>query len=321
MTRFSNDSLEIHGVLNGVNMSAAVCFRSLGQLAHNLGIQTIGPETGAPYRETRFIGEMRPEITGQVPAIKTLLDTLSLFGTNCVITDGGTRPGVRAFLQSHNACAPNARTAGSNHRRITVARSQIIITGIGGSRGQSATAQVRVIQLSADGTAASHVIVNNAALPTTFIADEEFVIGAPQIGSFAVAKDHIQSWNLETGITMTAIIGAGSIEPTVVDITKVAPRFVVQHDDPTLLDAAKIPDRGLACTLANTFFPLQKRAPMGGLVDAATTAHVKLNAAGFAYFTKHYDASGSATGTGEIVLECTEGVGGVPITVSSGVAL
>ena len=56
-------------------------------------------------------------------------------------------------------------------------------------------------------------------------------------------------------------------------------------------------------------------------VDVATTAHVKLNAAGFAYFTKHTDASGSATGTGEIVLECTEGVGGVPITISSGVAL
>lgn len=320
MTRFSNDSLQLHGVLNGVAMSSAVTFRSLGQLAHNLGIQTIGPETGSTYRETRFIGEMRPEITGQIPAIKTLLDTLSLFGTNCMTFDG-THPGVRAFLQSHNPCAANARTAGSAHRRITVERSQIIITGIGGSRGQSATAQVRVIQLSADGTAASHVIVNNAALPTTFIVDEEFVIGAPTIGTFAVAKDHIQSWNLETGITITAIIGAGSIEPTVVDITKVAPRFVVQHDDPTLLDATKIPDRGLACTLANTFFPLQKRNPMGGLVDAATTAHVKLNAAGFAYFTKHYDASGSATGTGEIVLECTEGVGGVPITVSSGVAL
>jgi len=320
MTRFSNDSLQVHGVLNGVAMSSAVTLRGLSQLAHNLNIQTIGPDTGAPYVETKFIGEMKPEITGTVAAIRTLLDTLSLLGTNC-ITDDGTHPGVRAFLQSHNACAPNARTAGSNHRRITVAKCQIIISSLGGSRGQSAAAQVRVVELSSDGNAISHLIVNNAALPSTYIVDEEFVIGAPTIGSFAIAKDHIASWNLETGISFTAIVGAGSILPTIIDITKVAPKFTVQHDDPTLLDDAKIPSKGLVCTLANTFFPLQKRNPMGGLVDVATAAHIKIAAAGYAMCTKHYDASGQATGTGEITLECTEGVGGVPLTVSTGAAL
>lgn len=320
MTRFSNDSLQLHGVLNGVAMSAAVTLRSLGQLAHNLGITTIGPDSGAPYNETRFVGERKPEITGTVVALETLLDTISLLGTNCMGSDG-THPGVRAFLQSHNPCAANARTAGSNHRQITVAKSQVLVTGLGGSRGQSATANVRVIELSSDGSASPEAIVNNAALPTSFVADEEFVIGAPLIAGTQLAADHVASWQIDTGIAITVVTAAGSIYPTVVYITKVAPRITITHDDPTLLDDAKIPANGVACTHANTLFPLHKRSPLGGLYLPTETEHIEITAAGFAYHTRHYDAAGSAVGTGEIVIECIEGTGGVPLTATTGVAL
>jgi hypothetical protein len=188
MTRHSNDSFQLHGVLNGVAQSAAVTFRCLGNLRHQLGIAAIGPDTGAPYDEVKFVGEERPEILTSVMALRSLFDTVSALGTNCFTADG-SHPGIMAFLQSHNPCAANARTAGSNHRKITVAKGQLIVTGFGGSRGQSASANIRVIELSTDGVARPDAIVQNAALPSTFIDDEEFVIHPPTVASFGLDPD------------------------------------------------------------------------------------------------------------------------------------
>lgn len=319
MTRHSNDSFQMHGILNGVAMSAAVTLRSLGGLTHDLGIQTVGPDSGAPYNEKRFVAEKRPEIRTPVVALKSLFDVISVLGTNCFTSDG-THPGIRAFLQSHNPCGANGRTSGSNHRRITTAKAHVIVTQFGGSRGQSATASVRSIGLSTDGVADPDAIVQNAALPSTFIADEEFVITAPKVASFQLDPDAVISWQVDTGININVIVPAGSIYPTVVDITKVPARWTITHDDPTFLDAAKVPPNGIDCTLANTYAFLQKRIGTG-LSIAANTDHIKVAMAGFAYFTTHYDANGSATGTGEIVIESTEGVGGVPMTITTGVAI
>lgn len=320
MTRHSNDSFQMHGIVNGSSMAAAVTLRCVGNLTHDLGIQTIGPESGSTYHEKRFIGEKRPELRTTVMALKSLFDTISALGTNCFTADG-SHPGIRAFLQSHNPCATNARTTGSNHRRITVAKAQLLVTQFGGSRGQSASATLRSIGLSTDGITDPDAIVQNAALPSTFVSDEEFVICAPKVASFSLDADSVISWQVDTGININVIVPAGSIYPTTVDITKVAPRWTITHDDPTFLDAAKVPANGIECTLANTYAFLQKRTAFGGLSVAANTDHIKVAMAGFAYFTNHYDASGSATGTGEIVIESTEGVGGVPLTVTTGVAI
>ena len=320
MTRFSNDSLQLHGVLNGTNMSAALTLRCLGALTHAQGIQTIGPDTGAPYQETRFIGERRPEISATAMAVRSVLDTLSLLGQNCMTAAEGL-PGVQAFLQSHSPCAVNGRTAGSNHRRITVAKCHLLVTQVGGSRGSSATVQLRVVELSTDGQATPEAIVDNAALPSTFVADQEFVICEPRVGNILIAPDHVLGWSIETGVDLTVIVPAGSIYATAVDVVKVTPRITVQHDDPTLLGSSRIPENGLACTHANTVFPLQKRSPLGGLVARDQTEHIKITAAGYAHHAADYNASGRAVGTGELTVECIEGVGGVPLTVSTGVAL
>lgn len=320
MGRHSNDSFQIHGILNGVNMSAAVTFRCINGLRHDIGLQTIGPDSGHPFQEVRFTGEQRPTIATGVYALKSLFDLLSPFGTNCITSDG-TRPGVRGFLQSHNPCAANARTSGSNHRRITQAAAQILISSFGGSRGQSAMAAVVSHALSTDGAADPEAIVQNAALPSTFIDDEEFVIRAPLVGNSQMSQDSVISWQVDLNVAMNVIVPAGSIFPTHVDITKIVPRWSITHDDPTFLDASKIPYSGKEVTLANTYAFLQKRTPFGGLVAAASTEHIKVAMAGMAYFTTHYDANGSATGTGEIVIESTEGAGGVPMTITTGVGI
>lgn len=320
MTRHSNDSFQMHGILNGVAQSAAVTLRCLGQITHDLGITPIGPDSGAPYDEVKFVGEQRPEITASVLALRSIFDTVSPLGTNCFTADG-THPGIRSFLQSHNPCAANARTAGSNHRQITVAKAQLLVTQFGGTRGQSATANLRVVELSTDGVARPDAIVQNAALPGTFVDDEEFVIHPPTVASFALDADSVISWQVNTGIEIVVIVPAGSIFPTVVDITKVRPSWQITHDDPTFLQDAKIPYEGIECTLANTFAYLQKRSPFGGLVAKATTAHIKIAMAGYARVQRHYDASGHATGTSTIEIMSTEGVGGVPMTITTGVAI
>ncbi len=320
MGRHSTDSLQFHGIINGTPQDAAVTLRSLGNLRHSQGITTIGPDSGATYREVRFVGQRLPEITGSVVALRSLLSTINLLTGSCFTADGG-HPGIRAFLQSHNSCGTNARTSGSAHRRITVPKAHALVTQISGSRGQSAVAQVRIIELSTDGEADPDAVVQNAALPGTYIANEEFCIEAPTIAGISIDASNIISWTYETGIQITPIVAAGSLFATAVDITKVEPRWTIQHDDPTLLADNKIPADGIDCAHADTFFQFQKRSPFGGFVDPTESEHIELTAAGFAYHETHYDASGSAVGTGQIVIEGTEGVGGTPTTVALGVSI
>lgn len=321
MTFFSNDSFELHGVLNATPMAAAKTFRCLRDIDHNLGVTLVGPDSGATYDEVRFVGEKKPELTTAVAAIKTLLDTLSLLGTNCM-TDDGTHPGVMAYMQSHGECSANARTAGATHQKVTIAKSHVLIPTLGGQRGATAYANVRVIELGEDAETEPHAVVYNVALPATFIKDEEFVIYPPTIAGVVIPEKHILGWNLDTGIQATVIVPAGSIHPAYVDITKVRPRITIQHDDASLLDAAKIPELGKACAHADTTLWLRARSTAtGGMVAKATTSHIKITAAGWVYHSRRYQASGSAVGTGELTIEGIEGVGGVPLAVTTGVAI
>lgn len=317
--RHSNDTFSIHGV----GMSSAVNLRCLGNLQHNLGIQTIGPDTGNTYNEVRFIGEKRPEILATVMALKSLLaDAAVDIRTGLCITADETHPGVAGYMQSHAPCAANARTSGSAHMRVLAPKAHLVVTQLGGQRGQSMSASVRALCLSAatDGSDDPTSVAFNLALPGTFVHDEEFCIAPPRIADIDIDPDSVISWQLETGIDIVAIVPAGSIHPTVVDIRKSVPRFRVIHDDPTLLDDASIPQEGIECDHDDTIFPMQKRNPFGGLVDAGETEHLRFTASGFAYFSTHYDASNSATGTGEIVVECTHPTS-VPLVFASGIAL
>jgi hypothetical protein len=315
-TRFSNDSFQLYGTFNGgTPMGAAKTFRCLTDIDHDLGIKLVGPDSGATYDETKFVGEERPEVKTSIAAIETLTGLVSVLGQNCLTA--GSNPGARAFMQSHNPCATNGRTAGSAHQQVTIAKAHLIITSVGGNRGATAYAKLRVIELSTDGEAAPDAIVYNAALPGSPIVDEEFIIGGTMtIGAVSIADENILGWTLDTGITINAIIPASSIYPTVVDYTKVRPTLKVQHDDASLCDAAKIPYGGLACTHANTKFFLQKRTPLGGLYVKSASQHLKFTMAGFARHTKRYQASGSNVGNGEVTIESIEGVGGVPLTVT-----
>lgn len=319
-TFYSNDSFELNALVNGVGMGAAVTLRCVSEITHDLNISVIGPDSGAPYPEVHFQGERRPEVTAAVAALKSLLDAVSPLGTNCITADG-THPGVRAYMQAHNSCAANARVAGSGHQRLTVAKAHLLVSSLGGQKGQTAYAQVRVINLSTDGETDPDVLVNNAALPGTFVSDEEFVIYQPTIAGFTMDPKFVMGWTLDTGISANVIIPADSIFPTHVDITKVAPRLTIQHNDASLMDAAKIPAAGIACAHADTRFFLRRRTVNGGLEPLASTVHIKGTLAGYAFHSKRYSASGSGVASGEVTIQSKEGVGGVPLAITTGVAI
>lgn len=316
-TRYSNDSFQLHGIFNGgTPMAAAKTFRCLTDIDHDLGIKTVGPDSGATYDETKFIGEARPEIKTSLAALETLLGIVSLAGQNCLTADG-SHPGAKAFMQSHNPCAANARTAGSNHQQVTVAKGHLLITEIGANKGDTLYAKVRLIELSTDGEADPDAIVYNVALPSSPIVDEEFIIGGTNtIAGISIADDNILGWSFVPGVGANVIMPASSLFGTVIDITKVRGTFKLRHDDGSLCDAAKIPRGGIAATHANTKFWAQKRNPMGGLYTKASTQHLKFTMAGFAYHSKRYAASGAGVGNGEITIEGIEGVGGVEFTAT-----
>lgn len=319
-TRYSNDSFQLHGLINGVAQSSAVTLRCLSEIEHNANIKTIEPETGAPYVETSFVEEEKPELATSVCALASLLDVVGINGANCITADG-SHPGIRAFMQAHNACAANGRASGSGHQRVTVAKSHLVIGRLGGASQKTAYASIKVHELSADGDAACDAVVYNAALPGTIVDNEEFVIATPTVADFRFDPESVLNWWIDPGVKLTSIIPAGGTRPTVVYIEKVPATIMIEHNDGSLEDAAKIPRDGIECTHANTVFPLRKRDEFGHLIALASSVHIGITAAGFAFHSRRYRASGSGIATGEVTVRCLEGVGGVPLAVDTTYAL
>jgi hypothetical protein len=57
------------------------------------------------------------------------------------------------------------------------------------------------------------------------------------------------------------------------------------------------------------------------VVDANDEEHLQFTFAGKAIHSKRYTASGSGIGSGEITIECIEGVGGVAMTATPNTAI
>jgi hypothetical protein len=303
MTRYSMDTVKIHET----GMAAALVLRGIGSFAHNLGLTSIGPDSGAPYDEVRFVGEQKVAFDFTTPAIASILDTIAFLTGRCLDGDvTGDPPGFDAFMQAHDPCGTNARTAGSTHARMRGRKSHVIVTSLSGTKGQSAVAAIHVYALTIDGATAPTSVVYNAALPASYILDEEFVIGAPTVAGFEIDPTQISQWSIESGIQLDEIMSAGSIYCGAVDIRKIRPRARIAIDDAAALDAAKIPYNGVVCEHADTIFPLIKRDPFGGLIALTAEEHILGTMSGFAYLTNHASTSGSNVAVGEIVIEGTE---------------
>ncbi len=313
MARVSFDSFKIED-----DGESAVLIRVVNSAVHNLGIQSIGPDSGNPYNEKRYIGQQNETFELTSTAIESLIDTISLLTGKCVV-DGTTEVGLELFGQSHDPCGTGGRTAGSTHMKILAEHSHLLITGIQGNAGEDAIATVRAILLT-DGTNPPSSAVFNVALPSSPIIDEAFTIGRPQVASTLFARDAVKSVALDTGLDLEVVTDVASIFPSVVIVRKVVPTLRIVVDDISVADTL-LGEGMVACTLANSFFTYAKRLANGGIHPAASTVHIKVTFEGSAYLNDKFNASGRNVGTSEIVVEMTEPASGVPLTPTTGVAI
>ena len=314
MTRFSIDSVKIED-----DGDTAVTMRLLNSFRHTTGIQTTGPDTGNPYVEQKYVTTRAEEFAFESTALETLLDTISLLTGKCVV-DGATEVGLEFYGQAHDPCGTNGRTTGSTNLKKLCEHSHLLITNLQASVGQDATASVRAICLSDDGSNAPTSTVYNAALPSSPITDEVFTLYPPTIAGTTLAAGSVQSVSLDTGIDVRVIQAAGSIYPTEVLILKSMPTIRIVTEDISTIEAA-IGLSGTSCALANSNLYFQKRQTDGGLIAVGSSEHVKITYEGFAYINENFNASGHNVGTMEVVIECTEPTSGTCLTVTTDSAI
>lgn len=312
MTRFSVDSFKIED-----DGESATLLRNVNSMAHNLGIQTSGPDTGNTYNEVRYIVGQAPEFALECLALESLLDSISILTGKCVV-DGATEVGLELYGQAHDPCGTAGRLAGSTNMKVLCEHSHLLITQIQGSAGQDAIASVRAICLT-DGTNAPTSTVFNSALPASPISDEAFTIAQARIAGTTLATDAIKSVSIDTGIDVQPLTAADSIWPGSVLILKSTPTLRIVTDDISTVQAL-VSDSGVACTLANSFVSFARRQADAGLYALTATEHIKITFNGFATLNENYNASGRAVGTMEVVIECTEGAS-VPLVVATNVAI
>lgn len=314
MTRFSFDSVVIEDTGD-----SALTLRTISNFNHRLGIQKTGPDTGNPYQEETYVSSRAEEMSFESTAISSLLDIISLHTGKCVV-DGVSEVGLEAYGQGHDACGTGGRTSGSTNLKILCEHSHVLIGNLSGSVGQDVTASVRAICLSDDGSNAPTSTVFNSALPSSPITDEVFTIAAPRIAGTTLAAAGVQSVSIDTGIDVRVVQAAGSIFPTEVLVLKAQPTIRIVTDEVSVVQAL-VGEDGVACALADSFLKFQKRDNSGGLIAAATTAHVQITYEGFATINDAFNAGGRNPGTLEVMIECLEPSSGVPLTVTTGTAI
>ncbi|MGD9632543.1 MAG: hypothetical protein AB7G28_22780 [Pirellulales bacterium] len=311
--RFSIDSVQIHDVA----MSSAVTFRCVGEVSVDNGMDILTPDSGGSYDEVAFVGAAKVEGAFACKALESLTDNVPIAAVKCITADG-SHPGVRIFGQLHDPCGTAGRASGSVHLRITLAKCWLAIQRIAGTVGQSAVATVRIIGGSTDGSADPDDQAYNAALPTTFIANEEFVIAEPTLATGLVfLPDYISGWTYDSGLRITTKMGAGSIYNTGIDVEKIQPTLAINHEDPTIIDPAKVPKRGRQVLITQTKFPLIKRSPFGGLISRASAEHLLMKCEGYCWAPRHFAGGGPTPVTGDLNIRCTEpSGGGAPVTIT-----
>lgn len=315
-SRFAIDTLQLHST----SMSA-LTLRGVGTASHKLSRETVGPGSGNTYDEARFITTVEDEFEfGGVLALKSLLDNVSLLTGKCV-DDDGSHPGLRLFGQLLSRCGTKGRGAAGTAAQVTAKLAHLLVTQLGGTKNQLATATLRGVNLLKSGETTPSVTVFNATLPSSPVVEEAFKIGPVSVAGEVLDPDGIKSVQIDTGIQVEVVQNVEGYAATLL-VLKVAPRIRIESEDGALLDAGAVPYAGIAAAHADTYVSFIALDPAGGNKALAGSHHVKVTANGKAYIEEHLNGGGPATASTSIVIECTETSGGVaPLVVTTGVAL
>jgi hypothetical protein len=117
--------------------------------------------------------------------------------------------------------------SGSSHVTVTIAAGVVVVDSYGGTQGQTAKINFRVVPGNASGTNPV-AIASNAALPT-LQAPEVFTLGPVKLNGTAVAG--VQSWNIAMAPQVIQAGDSGHAYPTMVSLENSTPTCEVSTLD------------------------------------------------------------------------------------------
>ena len=313
MSTYSNANVEIHTV----DMGSAVVLSGVTNMSSLLNTSLVSPQTGAVYDSIQSIQSQSPEIPFTTEELAKALDVVSLLTGKCITSDG-THDGVNVYAQKHDPCAPLARSAGSTHMKLTVADGHIMPDAISAQGQANAEFGFRVHGASTDGTTEPVVTTYTAALPTE-TTREHFVLGTAYIDGTEVTR--ITGININYNPSITKPQYGATIWPKFVDLQKVSAVITISTDDPTWLDAGKVPLTGKQCQHVNSSIEFIKRLAGSSFYSRASTEHIIGTFEGIAHVSQPFAASGESSGTTEITIATTYDGTNEPIAWTTGTAL
>lgn len=253
---------------------------------------------------------------------EALLDMVGVQGA-CIAPGGDS---YNVYVARYECNGPSA---GAVHRRYTITKGLFFLQNMSvDHQGDlSVSAQLRAVY---DGTNDPVTVTNNVALPSaaqigdmtgrwTLTADaSDNTIGSTS----GVPVYRKRSLNVDFGVNASTQGADSDSFDSFASIDSVLPIVTVTGIDPNWFDDLGLTINGKAVAHAYTLFSFRKRDGAGGFVSDATAAHIKMTAAGPAYYDQLLSANATDAATMSFRIEAIEdGAGNAPLLITTGQTL
>ncbi|MBE3131957.1 MAG: hypothetical protein IMZ55_00660 [Acidobacteria bacterium] len=209
-------------------------------------------------------------------AISSLLAGLMLYEQ--LIAEGGTR------------------ATGAVHRKNVLTKGVVVPKSLTCQHQGDAVLSYDIFAAH-DGTNNPVVATGSITLPAIVTGNKRFTLGVVEIGG--VTLTGVTSVTIDFGCTVKQEGSDSNIWPDNAYIETIKPSITIEGVDPAWFDDVDL--AGLAAAHANTTIQFRLREAPGTF---AAYGGITLSAAGVAYPTKIFDASGNAPGTSGLKVDC-----------------
>ena len=305
--RYSNDVLRLNYNDGGTQTAIMNGITSL-DISNNKTL--VVPAGGDAYPDQHTVQTWVPEIGLGIENLLGILTHVGLHGRCLQVVSAET--GATVFTQAHDLCGATGRKSGSNHGSARIEHGRVIIESINASPPNNAVANIRIHGAQSDRTVDPLIVAHNAALPTVDagLLNLQYLLGRVRIGGAAIQRVTNVSIAYNATVNKPAVVG--QLAPKEVFISRVSPVVTITTEDVTLHDSS-IGKFGSSITHANSDIQFVLRDGGAGLVDDATANHLKATINGSAHVRQIYTASGTATGTSVITVNCEDDGTNAPI--------
>ena len=296
--------------LHAVEFGAAI-IDGLTRQSINTGTEVNNITTGADvYARHQSVVAQNPGASFESLAIAKVLSSVGLNGLDLSTAALG--------------CYAKKRKQGGTiegsgqHRKYVFATGLAYLNTLSVEHQQDAAITVEAMGTSA-GVNNPLAITDGASLPT-ILDEERFTLGPVTVAGVDIG-DHLQSVEINFGVTVEAIGAGSTIWPSHASVRTVLPEITLRGVDLEWIKDANVPLLGKAGTHANTTIGLRKRATGGTFADDTSAAHILFTCNGLVTPESAMEASDTDEATATIILRARHDGTNLPIIISTGVAL